>query len=145
MKNNYRMEYRILGYNGVVIEEGTGVFNGDIGVIESIDPELKEVGVCFDGERHVTYGSGALSDLELAYAVTIHKSQGSEYPAVILPLLGGPAPLMTRNILYTAVTRASRCVMIIGRRDTVQKMIANESERKRYSTLCLRIGELKKY
>ncbi len=145
MKNNYRMEYRVLGYNGVVIEEGTGVFNGDIGVIESIDPELKEVGVCFDGERHVTYGSGDLSDLELAYAVTIHKSQGSEYPAVILPLLGGPAPLMTRNILYTAVTRASRCVMIIGRRDTVQKMIANESERKRYSTLCLRIAELKKY
>ena len=144
MKNNYRMEYRILGYKDMVIEEGTGVFNGDIGVIESIDPEVNEVGVCFDGERHVTYGTGDLSDLELAYAVTIHKSQGSEYPAVILPLLGGPAPLMTRNILYTAVTRATRCVMIIGRKDTVHRMIANESERKRYSTLGQRIAELKK-
>ncbi len=144
MKNNYRMEYRIFGYKDMVIEEGTGVFNGDIGVIEKIDTEVNEVSVCFDGERHVTYTTGDLSDLEPAYAVTIHKSQGSEYPAVILPLLGGPAPLMTRNILYTAVTRATRCVMIIGRRDTVLRMIANESERKRYSTLGLRIGELKK-
>ena len=144
MKNNYRMEYRILGGGGIVIEEGTGVFNGDIGRIESISPEEKELTVCFDEERHVTYGSSDLADLELAYAVTIHKSQGSEYPAVILPLLGGPAPLMTRNILYTAVTRGQRLVMIIGSEAAIRRMIENHSEGRRYSTLKDRIVEMKK-
>ena len=143
-KNNYRMEYRILGYNGVVIEEGTGVFNGDIGLIERIDTEARELTVCFDEERHVTYGSSDLADLELAYAVTVHKSQGSEYPAVILPLLGGPAPLMTRNILYTAVTRGRNLVMVIGSEDTIRRMIGNRSEGERYSTRRERICEMKK-
>ena len=142
-KNNYKMEYRVLGFNGIVIEEGTGVFNGDIGVIESIDTASKEVSVCFDEERHVIYGVGDLIDLEPAYAVTIHKSQGSEYPAVILPLMGGPAPLMTRNILYTAVTRGQRCVMIIGSEEVLRRMISNASEGERYSTLKERILEMK--
>ncbi|MEE3467899.1 MAG: ATP-dependent RecD-like DNA helicase [Eubacterium sp.] len=141
-KNNYRMEYRILGYNGVVIEEGTGVFNGDIGRIEKIDTDLREVTVCFDEERLVTYASSDLSDLELAYAVTIHKSQGSEYPAVILPLLGAPSPLMTRNILYTAVTRGRSLVMIIGSQAVLDRMIANKNKGTRYSTLRQRIREM---
>ena len=142
VKNNYKMKYRIYGYGGVVIEEGEGVFNGDIGVIETIDTQEKEVRVCFDDERHVVYSMGDLADLEPAYAVTVHKSQGSEYPAVILPLLGGPSQLMTRNILYTAVTRGERCVMIIGREEAVRRMIDNEQERKRYSSLAERVTEM---
>ncbi|MBQ7200740.1 MAG: ATP-dependent RecD-like DNA helicase [Eubacterium sp.] len=140
IKNNYRMKYRILGYNGIVVEEGEGVFNGDIGVIKTIDTAEKQVEVIFDDEKHVTYAMSELSDLEPAYAVTVHKSQGSEYPVVILPLFSGPAPLMTRNILYTALTRGRRCVMIIGREDTVNRMIANVSENKRYSSLAERLA-----
>ena len=141
-KNNYRMPYRVLGYNGVVIDEGTGIYNGDIGIVEKIEPQEGQLTVCFDGERHVTYERSDLSDLELAYAVTVHKSQGAEYPAVILPMMGGPATLMTRNILYTAVTRGERCVMIIGSRQAVERMIDNESRQNRFSSLAERIREI---
>ncbi len=141
-KNNYRMPYRVLGYNDVVIDEGTGIYNGDIGVVESIEPHEGQMTVCFDGERHVTYERSDVSDLELAYAITVHKSQGAEYPAVILPMLGGPSTLMTRNILYTAVTRGERCVMIIGSRQAVERMIANASRQTRFSSLAERIREI---
>ena len=142
IKNNYQIKYELRGYNGFVIEEGTGVFNGDIGAIDSIDRGMKEVTVRFDDEKFVVYPYTELDELELAYAITIHKSQGSEYTAVVLPLLGGPKPLMTRNILYTAVTRAKNMVTIIGSPETVYSMIENRTERTRYSTLKERIIEM---
>jgi exodeoxyribonuclease V alpha subunit len=142
IKNNYQMPWRVEGFHHVVIEEGTGVFNGDCGMIREVDLLNKEVLVAFDEEKIVTYGYGDLDELELAYAITIHKSQGSEYPAVVIPLLSGPRVLMNRNLLYTAVTRGKQCVTIVGRRQTVRDMIKNESEQKRYSTLEIRLKEL---
>lgn len=142
MKNNYQIKWQIRGYNHMMIEEGEGVFNGDCGIITEIDNFNKEMTVRFDDEKYVTYPQGNLDELELAYAITIHKSQGSEYPAVVLPLLSGPRPLMNRNILYTAVTRGRKCVTIVGSRETVQEMIRNKSEQMRYSSLRDRIREL---
>lgn len=142
IKNNYQMPWRIEGYHGVVIEEGSGVFNGDCGIIQAIDSYNKELTVVFEEEKQVTYGMGEVDELELAYAITIHKSQGSEYPAVVIPLLGGPPVLMNRNLLYTAVTRGKKCVTLVGSRQAVCDMIANESEQKRYSTLEIRLKEL---
>lgn len=142
MKNNYQIKWEIRGYNQMVVEEGTGVFNGDCGVITDIDNFNKEVTVRFEDEKYVTYPQGNLEELDLAYAITIHKSQGSEYPAVVLPLLAGPRPLMNRNILYTAVTRGKKCVTIVGSKETVQNMIQNKSEQLRYSSLAQRIVEI---
>lgn len=142
MKNNYQIKWQIRGYNQMLIEEGTGVFNGDCGVITDIDTLNKEVTVRFEDEKYVTYPQGNLDELELAYAITIHKSQGSEYPAVVLPLLMGPRPLMNRNILYTAVTRGKKCVTIVGNPQTVQDMIHNKSQQMRYSSLRERIVEI---
>lgn len=142
MKNNYQIKWEIRGYNQMVIEEGSGVFNGDCGIITEIDTFNKEITVRFDDEKYVTYPQGNMDELELAYAITIHKSQGSEYPAVVLPLLAGPRPLMNRNILYTAVTRGRKCVTIVGSRETVRGMIQNKSEQMRYSSLAERISEL---
>ena len=142
MKNNYQIKWEIRGYNGYCVEEGSGVFNGDCGIIQEIDAYNKQVTVLFDEEKYVTYSQGELDELELAYAITIHKSQGSEYPAVVLPLLAGPRPLMNRNILYTAVTRGKKCVTIVGSRETVQNMIKNQSEQLRYSSLAGRIQEI---
>lgn len=142
MKNNYQIKWEIRGYNQMVIEEGTGVFNGDCGIITEIDTFSREVTVRFDDEKYVTYPQGNMEELDLAYAITIHKSQGSEYPAVVLPLLAGPRPLMNRNILYTAVTRGKKCVTIVGSRETVQGMIRNKSEQQRYSSLSKRIIEI---
>ena len=142
MKNNYQIKWQVRGYNQMMIEEGTGVFNGDCGIITDIDNFNKEMTVRFDDEKYVTYSQGNLDELELAYAITIHKSQGSEYPAVVLPLLAGPKPLMNRNILYTAVTRGKKCVTIVGSRETVKGMIRNKSEQTRYSSLRERLVEL---
>ena len=142
MKNNYQIKWEIRGYNGYCVEEGSGVFNGDCGIIQEIDAYNKQVTVLFDEEKYVTYSQGELDELELAYAITIHKSQGSEYPAVVLPLLAGPRPLMNRNILYTAVTRGKKCVTIVGSRETVQNMIKNQSEQLRYSSLAGRIQKI---
>ncbi len=142
IKNNYHKKWEIRGKGGVVIEEGEGIFNGDMGRVLYIDPEREILEVCFDEDRVVTYERDELPELELAYAVTIHKSQGSEYPAVILPLLTGPRQLMNRNLLYTAVTRAKRMVVIVGRREVVWKMIANSRENRRYCGLSDRIKEL---
>ena len=139
-KNNYSLEWEILGKNRIVIDSGSGVFNGDVGTIVEIDDS--SITVEYDEKRRVRYTYDGLDELELAYAITIHKAQGSEYPAVVMPLLGGPRPLLTRNLLYTGVTRAKRCVMILGSSDTVNTMIRNESEKKRYTGLYMRIKEI---
>lgn len=142
MKNNYQIKWQIRGYNQMVVEEGSGVFNGDCGIITEIDDFNKEITVRFDDEKYVTYPQGNMDELDLAYAITIHKSQGSEYPAVVLPLMTGPRPLMNRNILYTAVTRGKQCVTIVGNKQTVLEMIHNKSEQMRYSSLAERIVEM---
>ena len=142
VKNNYQIPWEALGKYQIVIDQGTGVFNGDMGRIVEISEEQSQLVVEFDEYKRVTYPFSGLEELELAYAVTIHKSQGSEYPAVILPLLGGPKMLFNRNLLYTAVTRARNCVTILGRSDVVQAMIDNNSENKRYTALTDRIREM---
>ena len=124
------------------MEEGVGVFNGDMGLIREIREGSSEVIVEYDEGRRVTYPFSLLEELELAYAITIHKSQGSEYPAVIMPLLSGPRMLFNRNLLYTGITRAKTCVTILGSSNTVREMIENESENKRYTSLAARIQEI---
>ena len=141
-RNNYQIEWEIRGNYGMKVDSGNGVFNGDCGVIRSIDTKAETVEVCFDEEKIVEYPFSDLEDLEPAYAVTVHKSQGSEYPAVILPLLSGPAGLFNRNLLYTAVTRARDCVVILGSRQAVAAMTANVRENRRYTGLKERINEI---
>ncbi len=141
IRNNYNLEWTIKGRRGYIVDSGTGVFNGDMGVVQQINTFNETVTVVFDENKYVEYTYAMLDELELAYAVTIHKSQGSEYPAVIMPLLTGPQVLMNRNLLYTAVTRAKRCLTIVGSDQTVYGMIENTSEMKRYSTLDQRIQE----
>ena len=141
-RNNYQIEWEIRGNYGMKVDGGNGVFNGDCGVILSIDAKAEIVTVCFDEEKIVEYPFSDLEDLEPAYAVTVHKSQGSEYPAVILPLLSGPASLFNRNLLYTAVTRARDCVVILGSRQAVAAMTANVRENLRYTGLKERIHEI---
>lgn len=142
IKNNYKMEWRCLNEKGFSVEEGLGVFNGDLGVISSINRFAEKLTVVFDENRQVEYSFSNLDELELAYAITIHKSQGSEYPAIVIPLFSGPPVLCNRNLLYTAVTRAQQCAVIVGRDQMVEQMIRNETEQKRYSDLdyCLMTG-----
>ena len=128
---------------GLCIDTGTGVFNGDTGIIEEINDFAETITVNFDEGRMVEYSYKLLDELELAYAVTIHKSQGSEYPAVVIPLLSGPRMLMNRNLLYTAVTRAKKCVTIVGDDTTFEQMIENNSQQRRYSGLKDRLLENK--
>ena len=142
IKNNYNIKWRIRGINNIVGEEGEGVFNGDTGIITDVNPIDKSITVTFDDNKEVEYERDMLEELELAYAITIHKSQGSEYPAVILPLLDGPAKLYTRNLLYTAVSRGSKCVMILGKWDAVKKMVETEGNLKRYTGLPDRLKEI---
>jgi len=144
IKNNYQLEWEIRGQYGTAGERGVGVFNGDMGIVKEINTFAEILTVEFEEVRFAEYSFKELDELELAYAVTIHKSQGSEYPAVILPILSGPKMLMTRNLLYTAVTRARKCVTVVGNEQTFRDMIHNESEQKRYTTLDIRIAELKK-
>lgn len=144
IKNNYNLQWEIMSSYGIAADTGTGVFNGDIGIITDISRSTQTLTVEYDDRRSVRYPFDGLDELELAYAVTIHKSQGSEYPAVVMPLMGGPRMLLNRNLLYTGVTRAKRCVMILGSRDTVRTMIHNVSERKRYTDLSSRIRETEK-
>ena len=141
IKNNYKIPWEVRGRNGIPIETGLGVFNGDMGIVDNINLYLSEMTVRFDEERYVTYTFKETDELEHAYAVTVHKSQGSEYPAVVLPLLDGPRMLMNRNILYTAVTRARKCICIVGSEQTFYNMISNENEQKRFSSLDIRIKE----
>lgn len=140
-KNNYQLEWEIRSKYGLCIDKGTGIFNGDMGIIEEINDFAETLTVSFDEGRMVEYPYKLLDELELAYAVTIHKSQGSEYPAVVIPLLSGPRMLMNRNLLYTAVTRAKKCVTIVGNDTTFHQMIENNSQLKRYSGLQDRLTE----
>lgn len=142
VKNNYQLEWEIVSRYGIPVDRGTGVFNGDVGRIREINETAQEMVVEYDEMRRVTYPFSLLEELELSYAVTIHKSQGSEYPAVILPLLAGPRMLFNRNLLYTAITRARNCVMILGSSATVNAMIDNVSENSRYTGLAERICEV---
>ena len=141
IKNNYQLEWEIRTARGLTIDSGQGVFNGDMGVIREIDLFEETVEVEFDEQRRITYPFAMLEELELAYAITIHKAQGSEYPAVVLPLLPGPRLLYNRNLLYTAVTRAKKCITIVGSEETFQEMIQNKSEQERYTSLDERIRE----
>lgn len=141
IRNNYQLEWEVRSKYGIVIDKGLGVFNGDMGIIHCIDEVLETVEVLFDENKSVHYGFSQLDELEPAYAITIHKSQGSEYPAVVMPLLTGPAMLLNRNLLYTGITRARRCVTLIGSSHTVQQMIENQSEQRRYTGLKKRICE----
>lgn len=140
-KNNYQLEWEIRSKYGLSIDKGTGVFNGDTGIIREINDFAETMTVEFDEGRMVEYSFKLLDELELAYAITIHKSQGSEYPAVVIPLLSGPSMLMNRNLLYTAVTRARKCVTLVGNDTTFNQMIQNTSQQKRYSGLRDRLQE----
>ena len=142
IKNNYQIEWEARNKYGIAIDKGTGVFNGDMGMVTRIDSQAEVMEVLFDDYRAVSYSFENLEELELAYAVTIHKSQGSEYPAVVIPLLTGPRMLMNRNLLYTAVTRARSCVTMVGSKETFAAMIANASQQTRYSGLEERIREV---
>lgn len=141
IKNNYQLEWEIVSKYGIPVDKGTGVFNGDMGRVLRIDENAASMVVEYDEQRRVTYPFSLLEELELSYAITIHKSQGSEYPAVILPLLGGSRMLFNRNLLYTAITRAKSCVTILGSSGTVRGMIDNTSENRRYTALDQRIRE----
>lgn len=141
IRNNYNVPWKINNQFGYPLEEGQGVFNGDIGRVLSIDPAARTVRVRFDDKREVDYEYTALEELELAYAITIHKSQGTESPIIVLPLLGGSPMLFCRNLLYTAVTRARRIVVIIGDEDTLRRMVDNDRPTLRNSTLCQRLRE----
>ena len=140
-KNNYQLAREIRTKYGLTVDKGLGIFNGDMGIIRQINDFAEQMIIEFDEGRMVEYPYKLLDELELAYAITIHKSQGSEYPAVVIPLLSGPMMLMNRNLLYTAVTRARKCVTLVGNEVTFQQMIQNTSQQKRYSGLCDRLKE----
>ncbi len=142
IKNNYQIEWEILSKYGIPIDKGMGIFNGDTGILREINEPAQLLTVEFEEGRRVDYPFSQIDELELAYAVTIHKSQGSEYPAVILPILSGPKMLFNRNLLYTAVTRARKCVTILGSSETLKEMIHNERQHMRYTSLCDRIREI---
>ncbi|MBS6644510.1 MAG: ATP-dependent RecD-like DNA helicase [Clostridiaceae bacterium] len=141
IKNNYTIEWECQNRYGIPVDKGTGIFNGDIGVVREINEFAELITVEFDAGKRVEYSFKQLEELELAYAITIHKSQGSEYPAVVIPLHSGPRMLMTRNLIYTAVTRARSCVCLVGLPEVFQAMVDNETEQLRYTGLCDRIKE----
>ena len=141
IKNNYQLEWEVSTKYGMTIDKGQGVFNGDTGIIREINTYEETVTVEFDEQRKVKYPYQLLDELELAYAITIHKAQGSEYPAVVIPLLQGPRQLYTRNLLYTAVTRAKQCVTLVGSETVFQEMIRNTHEQNRNTSLAERIQE----
>lgn len=142
IKNNYQLEWEVTTKYGMTVDKGLGVFNGDMGIVNEINTYEETVTVEFDEKRKVKYPYTLLDELELAYAITIHKSQGSEYPAVVIPLLQGPRQLYNRNLLYTAVTRAKKCVTIVGSDVVFQEMVRNTQEQERNTSLAERIREL---
>ena len=142
IKNNYQIEWETRNKYGIPIDSGAGVFNGDIGIIREINTFAEELTVEFDEGKMVDYSFKQLEELELAYAITIHKSQGSEYPAVVIPVYSGPRMLMTRNLIYTAVTRARACVCLVGIPEMLQTMVDNVVEQRRYTGLKIRIQEV---
>ena len=137
IKNNYSLEWHRIGG-----DKGVGVFNGDMGYIETIDEERKVLSVVFDDERRVIYEFMFLDELELAYAITIHKSQGSEFKVVVMPTFMGSAFLMNRNILYTGITRAKELVVVVGNQRSLQYMVNNTNNMERYSSLKERIMDI---
>ena len=143
IKNNYQLEWEVSTKFGLTVDKGTGIFNGDMGIITEINEYTETLEVEFDESRKVKYSFDMTEELELAYAITVHKSQGSEYPAVIIPLLAGPKLLYTRNLLYTAVTRARKCLTIVGSDAVFQEMIQNKNEQARYTSLADRIREFR--
>ncbi len=143
IRNNYQLEWEVTSKYGIVADKGVGIFNGDMGIIDRIDEFSEIVEVIYEEDHRVRYPFANMDELELAYAVTIHKSQGSEYPAVVIPLLSGPRQLFNRNLLYTAVTRARKCVCIVGSIATVETMVENADELKRYTSLDEAIIELR--
>jgi exodeoxyribonuclease V alpha subunit len=138
-KNDYQIEWR--RKNGELWEEGKGIFNGDVGFVEAIDPEDRTLTVRFDEDRLVDYEEQQRESLELAYCLSVHKSQGSEFPVVVLPVVGGPPMLLTRNLLYTAITRARHLVVLVGREEVIQAMVRNNHIARRYTTLCRQLKE----
>ena len=142
IKNNYQLEWEVRGRYGIPIEKGTGIFNGDMGTILEISTAAETMSVEFDENRVVEYPFSGLDELEHAWAVTIHKSQGSEYPAVVIPLLGGPRMLMNRNLIYTAITRAKNCVVLVGDPEVFFGMIDNTLQQRRYSGLQRRLQDI---
>lgn len=142
VKNNYQLEWKIATKYGLIVDKGVGVFNGDIGRITEINSYTETIAVEFEEKKTVEYPFQMLDELELAYAITVHKSQGSEYPAVVIPLLQGPKQLYHRNLIYTAVTRAKKCVTLVGSDITFQEMIRNAHEQNRYTSLAQRIQEM---
>ncbi|MBO7600870.1 MAG: ATP-dependent RecD-like DNA helicase, partial [Lachnospiraceae bacterium] len=142
IKNNYQAEWEIVGKYNIPIDAGTGVFNGDMGRIKEISEPFSNLTVEFDDGRRVTYPFSDLDELELAYAITVHKSQGSEYAAVVMPVMAGPRQLLNRNLLYTGVTRAKQCLVMLGSTKVVQEMIDNNTENRRFSGLKDRIIEI---
>ncbi len=144
IKNNYNIEWEVRNKYGIPMDKGTGVYNGDMGIVREINAFAELVTVEFDEGRMVDYSFKQLEELELAYAITIHKSQGSEYPAVVIPVFSGPRMLMTRNLIYTAVTRAKSCVCLVGMPEVFGDMVNNEMEQRRYSGLKDRICEISK-
>ena len=141
IRNNYQLEWEVCTKFGLTVDKGMGIFNGDMGIVTEINEYTETVEVEFDESRKVKYSFDMTEELELAYAITVHKSQGSEYPAVVIPLLPGPRLLYNRNLLYTAVTRAKRCLTIVGSDQTFQEMIQNKNEQSRYTSLAERIRE----
>ena len=142
IRNNYQMEWEIRGRYGIPIEKGIGIFNGDTGILRTINEFAETAEVEFEDGRWAEYSFKQMEELELAYAITIHKSQGSEYPAVVIPILSGPRMLLNRNLLYTAVTRARKCVTVVGSEETLREMIRNEKQQQRHSSLDQRICEM---
>lgn len=141
IKNNYSIEWEIIK-NGVVDEKGEGVFNGDFGTILDIDEEDRTIKILFDDEKEVDYNFNQLDELKLSYATTVHKSQGSEFPVVIMPIYWGPPMLLTRNLLYTAITRARKLVVLVGEERYLKTMISNNRITKRYSSLDYKIRNI---
>ena len=138
-KNDYKIEWTRETPSGY--EEGAGVFNGDVGFITAVDPGNTTLTVLFDEDREVVYESGDLDALEPAYCLSVHKSQGSEFPVVIMPVIGGPPMLLTRNLLYTAMTRARELVVLVGSEDVIRRMVENDHVARRYTTLACRLQE----
>ena len=136
-RNDYQIEWRKETASGW--EDGTGVFNGDVGFITQVDEEEHSLTVLFDEEREVVYQSGQLENLDLAYCLSVHKSQGSEFPVVVMPVAGGPPMLLTRNLFYTALTRARSLVVLVGREEVVRQMVENDHILRRYTTLTQRL------
>ena len=138
-KNDYRIEWTRETADGT--EEGAGIFNGDVGFITAMDPENTTLTVLFDEDKEVVYEAADLESLEPAYCLSVHKSQGSEFPAVVMPVIGGPPMLLTRNLLYTAMTRARELVVLVGNEDVIRRMVENDHVARRYTTLALRLQE----